>query len=133
MPHSRGIEQRSINSWRQDMGHTRKLLVMALALTAAPFAQADNAFATPTRTVEFADLNLAHAEGAHALYARLEQASRAVCASLDSRDLRTRARRRACIEQAIAAAVAKVDRPLLTQYHNAQNTDSEAPVSIASR
>jgi UrcA family protein len=58
------------------------------------------------RTVKFADLDLTHAAGAEALYARIRSAARQVCAPS----------MRPCIDQAIARAVADVNAPLLTSY-----------------
>lgn len=67
--------------------------------------------------VRFPDLDLSKIEGATTLYARLGQAARVVCEPLESRDLGLAAKYRACKDKAIADAVAGVNRPLLTQYH----------------
>jgi UrcA family protein len=58
-------------------------LAAASAPTAAP-AQVDDA---RQLTVRFADLDLAHPEGAAKLYHRLHNAAEAVCSSLESREL----------------------------------------------
>ena len=67
--------------------------------------------------VRFADLDLSKTAGAAALYARLRHAARAVCEPMESREIGIAAIYRACMDQAVANAVAGVNSPLLTQYH----------------
>jgi UrcA family protein len=67
--------------------------------------------------VRFSDLDLSKMDGAAALYVRLHQAARTVCNSLQSRDLPMAAKYEACVQAAVTDAVASVNRPLLTQYH----------------
>ena len=68
-------------------------------------------------TVRFPDLDLSKIEGAAALYARLDHAASVVCAPLESLHRWRAAEYRACTGRAIADAVASVNRPLLSQYH----------------
>jgi UrcA family protein len=70
--------------------------------------------------VRFSDLDLSKSDGAAILYSRLSYAAAIVCNSLRSRDLGIAAQYRACVAQAIANAVASVDRPLVTQYHESR-------------
>jgi UrcA family protein len=70
--------------------------------------------------VRFPDLDLSKIDGAAALYTRLSYAATVVCNSLRSRDLGIAAQYRACVAQAIANAVANVDRPLVSQYHESR-------------
>ncbi len=67
--------------------------------------------------VRFPDLDLSKAAGAAALYARLRHAARVVCDPMDSREMGIAAIYRACMDQAVANAVAGVNSPLLSQYH----------------
>ncbi len=67
------------------------------------------------------------------MYSRIRQAANAVCESLDSRVLGFTEKHRACVNQAIADAVASVDRPLLSQYHQLRTKgDKGAVVQLAS-
>ena len=70
----------------------------------------------PTYLVKFADLDLARIEGVTTLYRRLGHAAREVCDSLISTEWFP-TNYKACVDQATADAVAIVNRPLLTQYH----------------
>jgi UrcA family protein len=81
--------------------------------------------APPTYVVRFADLDLAKIEGVTTLYGRLSHAAREVCDPLIS----TRwfpEKYHACVDKAIADAVAKVNRPLLTQYHQLRTKGDKA-------
>jgi UrcA family protein len=73
--------------------------------------------APPTRVVHFADLDLSRIEGVTVLYARLRLAAQVVCRPLDSSILLVDREHRACMDKAIADAVAGVNRPLLSRYH----------------
>lgn len=66
--------------------------------------------------VPFQDLDLSKIDGATRLYARLRYAARAVCEPIQSRQLGLAEKYRACVDKAIADAVARVNRPLLSQY-----------------
>ena len=69
--------------------------------------------------VRFAELDLSKIEGVTALYGRLRTAAYIVCEpGQDEWSWSPRRVDRACINKAIAAAVAKVNSPLLTQYHH---------------
>jgi UrcA family protein len=70
--------------------------------------------------VRFADLDLSKIDGAAILYTRISYAAANVCDSLRSRDVGIAAKYRACVAQAVANAVASVDRPLVSQYHESR-------------
>jgi UrcA family protein len=78
----------------------------------------DELVAGPTLkyVVPFQDLDLTKIEGTTALYGRLRYAARMVCEPVHSRQLGLAEKYRACVDEAIADAVAKINRPLLTQY-----------------
>jgi UrcA family protein len=69
------------------------------------------------QVVRFHDLDLSKIEGVTTLYARLRHAGRAVCDPFKSRDMWFPEKQRACMDKAIADAVASINRPLLSQYH----------------
>jgi UrcA family protein len=96
-------------------GSTATILMAVLATTGSHFTVAGPPDA-PSTTVRYGDLDLTRREGAEALYRRLQGAAEQLCAPLKSRALYLATPHRACIEQAIAEAVTKVDRPLLTAY-----------------
>jgi UrcA family protein len=66
--------------------------------------------------VPFQDLDLTKIEGTIALYGRLRSAARMVCEPIRSQQLGLAEKYRVCVEESIANAVAKINRPLLTQY-----------------
>jgi len=82
--------------------------------------------------VRFSDLDVSKAAGATALYARIRRAARIVCDPGESREMGLAAIYRECMEESIANAVAKVDRPLLSQYHQVQTKRGKsAPLQLA--
>jgi UrcA family protein len=88
--------------------------------------------ASYTYVVRFADVNLSKFDGAVALYARIRQAAGTVCRPLESRQLSLAALHRACMDKAVADAVASVNRPLLSQYHRLRTKgDSVGLVQLA--
>ena len=68
--------------------------------------------------VQFGDLNLDLPAGARILYARLSEAARIVCSPLEGRDLATTMKWHVCYDSAISAAVAQIDKPMVTQLHD---------------
>jgi UrcA family protein len=76
--------------------------------------------------VRFPDLDLSKMAGATALYVRLQHAARVVCDPLESRELGIAARYRACMDQAVTNAVAGVNRPLLSEYHQLHTKGDKA-------
>ena len=64
-----------------------------------------------TKTVNFADLDISTADGAQALYERIETAARSVCRDADFKVVRD------CRARAIADAVKGVGSPLLSAAH----------------
>ena len=79
--------------------------------------------------VRYADVDLSGIDGAITVYSRIRQAANAVCESLDSRVLGFAEKHRACVNQAIAEAVASVDRPLLSQYHQLRTKGDKGAVA----
>jgi UrcA family protein len=67
--------------------------------------------------VRFNDVDLSKIDGAVVLYARIREAAGTVCRPLESRQLGFAQKHRVCMDRAISDAVASVNRPLLSQYH----------------
>ncbi|HXA36055.1 MAG TPA: UrcA family protein [Steroidobacteraceae bacterium] len=88
--------------------------------------------ASPTYVVRFQDLDLSKIDGAMALYSRLRHAASVVCETFESRDMGLSAQHRACVDKAIGDAVASVNRPLVSQYHQSRTKgDKVGPVQLA--
>jgi UrcA family protein len=96
------------------------------AFTAALLAAASvPAFANArVSVVHFGDLDLSHRTGAAVLYARIRSAADRVCTPLLATDLEAIAVAKRCKQQAIAQAVADVNKPLLWSYHLEQTGQS---------
>jgi UrcA family protein len=93
----------------------KRLLMALLVLATGMATAAPNPHEPPSVTVNYADLDLTKPAGAKTLYDRLKRAARNVCHPYDSNQMRKRWRE--CYDQAIANAVADVDRPMLTALH----------------
>jgi UrcA family protein len=85
-----------------------------------------------TYVVRFSDLDVSKIEGAKALYTRLRYAAKIVCEPLESASSWGYARHNACMDKATADAVASVNRPLLSEYHQLRTKGEKAgPVQLA--
>lgn len=107
-------------------------LVVPMALVLSPLCHADTTakvgYETVTRTVRFADLDLAGKEGVVALYKRIKTAATEVCTTpVASGTIDLYAQQLRCQRQAIGQAVREVNAPRLTQLHMAQTN----PVHLA--
>jgi UrcA family protein len=92
--------------------------VLAGTLLLPDIVRADSENGAPTEVVRFSDLNLDTAAGVRILYGRLQAAAGIVCEPLEPvGTLVPSVAWRSCIDQAIATAVTRVDRPLLTAYY----------------
>jgi UrcA family protein len=95
------------------------VLPIALLIGAAPLLA--GAYEPPQRTVRFSANDVETAAGISALYARIQRASGAVCESLDTHSLSSRAIVHRCQAESTARAVADLNLPALTRYHAAQS------------
>jgi UrcA family protein len=84
----------------------------APAIANAAYGDSVNSVISSTRVVRFHDLNLAQAGDVAALYARIRHAAKEVCSASAASAVQ-----RDCYEEAIAAAVARVNNPSLKAYH----------------
>jgi UrcA family protein len=100
------------------------IVAAAAALSCSVLTSAcAQAVAAPSIKVRYADLDLSRVKDATALYKRLNAAARAVCRDLDSHDSASGDLRpileqhhKACMDNAIIGAVAKIDRPAFTSF-----------------
>lgn len=67
-------------------------------------------------TVRFADLDLNRQAGIATLYARIKGAARRVCDQQASDQPEAKQAYGACVRHAVATAVARIDRPMLSDY-----------------
>lgn len=91
------------------------LLAAALLAGAATQAPADEPDGN-SLTVRYADLNLDREAGVASLYRRLTSAAKQVCAEHAGKTLVEKQAHAACIDQAITTAVARIGRPVVTDY-----------------
>lgn len=86
-------------------------------------------------TVEFGDLNLDRQAGVARLYSRIKGAARQVCNQQSNDQTVSKQVYSACVKQAVSTAVARIDRPLLSDYvaqlHG--KPANTAPLSVAAR
>ena len=101
---------RRTSLWPVALGSLACLLGIAPVLAKAPVE-------TRSVSVRYADLDLASAAGAAALYQRLQGAARVVCGYADEMAMVTYVNR--CNHSAISHAVSSVNAPLLSAIHDA--------------
>jgi UrcA family protein len=96
--------------------------VAVLTLSALSTAHAEASIDPPSIVVRYADLDLSSTQGSATLYLRLKSAARLVCRNLEPEagPLNMRAQRQglhaACLNQALAGAVASIKLPAFSSY-----------------
>jgi UrcA family protein len=125
---------RQRNTTHQEIAMNTLISVASTAFLSLVLNAAYADEAPKSLTVQFADLDLSKDEGAAALFNRIKGAAKQVCSAQSSgMTLRDKQRHAACIEFALSNAVARVDRPELTEYVISRNsTERKAPVKVAS-
>jgi UrcA family protein len=102
-------------------------------LDARAAARTDDAYSV---TVQFGDLDLNRQAGIAKLYLRIKGAARQVCEQQDNNQLSAKQSYLSCVKTAITTAVARIDRPLLSDYV-AQRLGGQpaktVPASVAAR
>lgn len=104
--------------------------VGAIALTACLFAvtdarasSADSVLVGPSVTVEYERSALDSSDGAESVYRKLKSAARKVCNAYGGNTtLDQHIAQQKCFDAALADAVRKVDRPLLSSLHQFATT-----------
>ena len=81
-------------------------------------AQAAQPESPLTKKVVYGDLNLETETGAKILYSRLRHAAQDVCSPFEGRDPSRQVQWRTCYDQAVTAAVARVNNSRVTALHN---------------
>lgn len=102
----------------------RIILLAGASLATAVIAPAHAASpkTEPRMAVSFSDLDLAKADGAAALYARVRQAAKQVCGHTPgAQGLARRRITQRCIVKAVDGAVDQLDAPLVTALHDARD------------
>jgi UrcA family protein len=84
----------------------------APAIASAAYGDSPNSVISASKVVRYHDLNLSQADDVAALYARIRRAAVEVCTSSAASAVQ-----RDCYQEAIAAAVARVNSPSLKAYH----------------
>ncbi|MBL8265648.1 UrcA family protein [Steroidobacter sp.] len=111
------------------------ILTAIVAQLAAGYASADTDRTddVPKIVVSLAGLSLATPKGVDIAYDRIRSAAKIVCHVDQSRELGQAARARACFKTAVADAVAKIDRPLLSALHASRMGGLEQLNTVAKR
>ena len=95
------------------------LVLSAVAAFGTSAANADPTVTVRSEVVSYGDLRLISSVGAAVLYGRIRAAAERACGvSVDRRPVGNETRLRACVNEAVANAVATVSEPQLTQYHD---------------
>ena len=97
---------------------TAWVALLALASAAASANPSDTDEVQAAENVNYEDLNLNTLAGVSVLYSRIERAARLVCGP--NNDQSRHGQWKTCYRMAIAAAVAKVNNPLLTAIHDSK-------------
>ncbi len=109
-----------------------RIALSVVALTTA-FAAGARAGELPQVHVNYSGLDLNTPSGAATLYQRIRNAADEVCAVSGSRELARIAHERACVDHAIAEAVAAVNNPLLTGLYEVKTGATPASRLAAAR
>jgi UrcA family protein len=96
---------------------TAWVALLALA-SAAAGANPEDTEEAPSENVNYEDLNLTTLTGVTQLYGRIERAARLVCGP--NTDQSRMGQWKTCYRLAVAAAVARVNNPLLTAVHDSR-------------
>lgn len=97
---------------------TLSLSLAASALAASGgFARAAEVGSDTSRAVHYAPAALAEPAGVAAVYRRLQAAARVVCGDFDAKGLARMRVFEQCVQRSLAHAVADIDAPALTAYH----------------
>ena len=86
--------------------------VLAPTIASASYGDSANSQVSSTKVVRFHDLDLSQKDDVATLYARIRRAAAEVCTASAAA-----AMQRDCYQEAIATAVARINRPPLTAYY----------------
>jgi UrcA family protein len=94
-------------------------LVALACLANGVSAQAGEPSQPLTKKITYSDLNLNSERGARKLFVRLRLAAQEVCTPYESVEFTRRRAWHSCVNDALASAVEKVNKPMVTALHNA--------------
>jgi UrcA family protein len=94
-----------------------------VAIGANALASDSPAAATVTYPVGYSDLDISTTNGAKTLYLRIRHAAETLCESTATWGKKEG---EACVHKAVNDAVARVDAPLLSQYHQLRSKGDKA-------
>lgn len=114
----------TFNTFHSPTAWLSTLTALACTLTSGTLLAAPAADQVLAVVVSYADLDVSKAAGIEVLYGRIDQAARKVCAPLASREVRRMLLWRHCREQAVANAVASINRPMLTALYRSRTAPS---------
>jgi UrcA family protein len=112
------------------------LVLAASILSLASFAaQATTPAGAGSVEIKYSDLDLNRKAGVATLYQRIQGAAKQVCAAHDGRRITEQRAHAACLDNAVLTAVARINRPMLSEYVAAQmgKTVVGAPARVAVR
>jgi UrcA family protein len=110
---------------------TTSLIICALGLISLTYA--GPAPVAPQRVVHFADLDITKADGAVALYNRLQAAAEAVCGPRENRDLVQAAAFKKCVQSSLSSAIVRLDRAMLTAYYRAHTEPNNTSMQLVNK
>ena len=107
-------------------------ILSLITLDARAAAPTDDAYSV---TVQFSDLDLDRQAGIAKLYLRIKAAARRVCDQQANERLVAKQTYDVCMKRAVATAVARIDRPMLSDYFArlGGKPAPTAPASVAAR
>ena len=108
------------------------LILGALASSVSTVYAAEDNSALPKIVVKYGDLNVSHPQGAAVLLRRIRRAGEAVCGSFAGGGLGPKMRMNACVQNAVADAVTKVNQPQLFAIYKA-NYKTPSPTALLSQ
>lgn len=95
-------------------------LVIGMTSLVVDIASAKEDDGRVSLVVNYSDLDLSQSTDAQRLYGRLKYASKQVCWSYESRNMRMQRLQEECFEGALNRAVERVNEPKLTALHAAE-------------
>jgi UrcA family protein len=116
-------------STRQNCFNSLAIACAALMVSLTPPLHAGE-MVGPDITVPYADLAVDSEQGASKLLQRIEWAAQRVCARLDHGTLASRANAKACRQTVAAAAVQKVNHPMLQAVYDSARGARPAVASL---
>jgi UrcA family protein len=129
MNHSSTLEITMKTSTRHNCFNGLAIACAALMTALTPPLQAGEVVG-PDITVQYADLAVDSEQGASQLLRRIEWAAQRVCARLDHGTLASRANAKACRQTVAAAAVQKVNHPMLQAVYDSARGARPAVASL---